>query len=38
MWSFDVVAEKNEGDEQVIYVGLVNRKEDEGSVVLEETE
>lgn len=38
MRGFDVVTEQNEGDEQVVDVGLVNRKEDQGSVVLEDTE
>lgn len=38
MRGFDVVTEQYEGDEQVVYVGLVNRKEDQWSIVLKDTE
>lgn len=30
MWSFDVVTEQDQGDEQVVNVGFVNREEDHG--------
>ena len=33
--SFDVVAEEDEGDEQIVDVGLVHGEEDQGSVVLQ---
>lgn len=36
MRGFDVVTKEDEGDEQVIYVGLVNREEDQWSVVLKQ--
>lgn len=32
---FDVVTEQNQGDEQVVDVGFVNREEDHGYVLLQ---
>lgn len=34
VWGFDVVTEKDEGDEKVVDVRLVHRQEDQRSVVL----
>lgn len=34
MWGFDVVTEQDQGDEQVVDVGFVNREEDHGHILL----
>lgn len=35
MWGFDVVTEQDQGDEQVVNVGFVNREEDHGHILLQ---
>lgn len=35
VWSFDIVTEQYQGNEQVVDVGLVNREEDHGHILLE---
>lgn len=34
MWGFNVVTEQDQGDEQVVNVGFVNREEDHGHILL----
>lgn len=35
VWSFDIVTEQYQGNEQVVDVGFVNREEDHGHILLE---
>ena len=34
MWGFDVVTEEDKGDEEVVDVGLMDREEDQGYILL----
>lgn len=38
VWSFDIVTEQYQGNEQVVDVGFVNREEDHGHILLEKQE
>lgn len=35
MWSFDIVTEQYQGNEQIVDMGFVNREEDHGHILLE---